>query len=69
MTLDWVPGEVIKQTIELNIPSELEAPRNYWLALMIWQSPWYDHNTIPISQTDQRLLTPEIVILEDFPAQ
>jgi len=67
--LDWLPGQIIKQTIDLAIPPALEAPRNYWLTVTIWQSPWYDHNYIPIAETDQRLLTPEIVILEDFPFQ
>lgn len=59
----WLPGQIVPQVVEIPVPPDIEAPRDYWLLLTIWTRPWYDFNYLPITQADRELLSSETVIL------
>ncbi|HEY90133.1 MAG TPA: hypothetical protein G4N98_10480 [Thermoflexia bacterium] len=64
----WLPGQTVKQIVELPIPAELPRNTSYWLTLTLWQRPWYEHLTLNIRTSDLELVTPDTVILQTIPA-
>lgn len=66
---DWIPGQVMKQTITLDIPEQFDTSRTYWLTATLWQRPWYEHLRLPIVEANRPLVTPDTVILEEVASQ
>jgi hypothetical protein len=66
---DWLPGLIVKQTIDLQIPKTLEVERGYWLTVTVWRWPWWEDNRIVVESSDRELVTPDTLILEDIPAR
>ncbi len=60
----WLPGQIVRQVIVIPIPPDMEAPRDYWLTLTLWQQPWYDHNYLPATHSDRELLLPQTPVLQ-----
>lgn len=62
----WPPNMIFRKEIYLNTESNLPSPISYWLSLNVWRAPWdnsLDDNMLLVSQTDQRLLLPDTLLL------
>ncbi|MCD4737811.1 MAG: hypothetical protein K8R89_00940 [Anaerolineae bacterium] len=62
----WLPGQIIKQRIDLAVPPTLDTSRNYGLTVTVWERPWYEFNKLKVTTTDRAILTPDTVILQDI---
>ncbi|MEA3309161.1 MAG: hypothetical protein U9Q70_06585 [Chloroflexota bacterium] len=64
----WLPGQTVKQHVELIIPPEMPRDTDYWLTLTLWQQPWQEHHTLNIQDSYRELVTPNTLILQTMPA-
>jgi hypothetical protein len=60
---NWLPGQVIKQTIPLELPPDLQPGQEYWLTVTLWQWPWWEENRVEVTSADRELVTSDTVIL------
>lgn len=60
----WLPGRVVRQTLQIRLPDDLPAPQSYALMLRAW------HDILENSdlQTDLVMIGPEEVLLAEAPA-
>lgn len=56
----WFPGVVMKRTVFLQLPRDLQTPESYWLLVRVWSGPWplgrpwEDTNGVPLVNSGDR---------------
>lgn len=60
---NWLPGQVIKQSIPLELPPDLQPGQEYWLTVTLWQWPWWEENRVEVTSANRQLVTSDTVVL------
>lgn len=64
----WLPGTVMRSHVQLDVPVTLSTPASYWLGVRLWHGDWQDTRGVEISETTNRLLTPDVVAVASLAA-
>lgn len=71
----WIPGVIMRDTAQIELPADAPTSRSYWLIVRLFQ--WHGDeaeidylNTtdVPITQSSQQVLEPNDVVIASIPA-
>ncbi len=67
-TENWLPGIIVKHTVELYLRTDLKTPASYWLQINVWENIPGEFPVIDVAAHDTGwLLEPNALILSSVP--